>query len=139
MYFKIYSFKINSGLSLLKKFLNVYLFLRERDRDRDRAGVGKGQRERETQNLKQAAGSELSAQSPTRGSNPRTVRTWPESKLETYRLSHPSAPVLGYFEMLKNKYPVCQIKLEKCSQSPRASIFIFFSIKNRCLNHRLFC
>ena len=33
----------------------------------------KGQRERETQNPKQAPGSELSAQSPMRGSNPQTV------------------------------------------------------------------
>ena len=40
-----------------------------RDRDRDRVHAGEGQRERETQNLKQASGSELSAQSPTRGSN----------------------------------------------------------------------
>ena len=31
-------------------------------------------RERETQNVKQAPGSELSAQSPMRGSNSRTVR-----------------------------------------------------------------
>ena len=39
------------------------------ERDRDRMLVGKGQRERETQNLKQAPGSKLSAQSPTQGSN----------------------------------------------------------------------
>ena len=37
-------------------------------------------RERETQNLKQAPGSELSTQSPTRGSNPRAVRSRPEPK-----------------------------------------------------------
>ena len=41
-------------LFLLKKFFNVYLFLRG----------GEGQRERETQNLKQAPGSELSAHGP---------------------------------------------------------------------------
>ena len=34
----------------------------------------------ETQNLKQALGSELSAQSPTRGSSLQTVRSWPEVK-----------------------------------------------------------
>ena len=44
-------------------------------KDRDRVRVGEGQRERETQNPKQAPGSELSAQSPTWGSNPRTVRS----------------------------------------------------------------
>ena len=38
-------------------------------------GGGEGQRERETQNPKQAAGSELSAQSPLGGSNPRAVRS----------------------------------------------------------------
>ena len=36
--------------------------------------MGEGQRERETQNLKEDPGSELSAQSPTWGSNPPTVR-----------------------------------------------------------------
>ena len=36
--------------------------------------LGEGQRERETQNPKQAPGSELSAQSPTRGLNPLTAR-----------------------------------------------------------------
>ena len=41
---------------------------------------GEGQRERETQNPKQAPGSEPSAQSLTRGSNPRTARSRPEPK-----------------------------------------------------------
>ena len=40
-----------------------------------------GQRERERENPKQAPGSELSAQSPTQGLNPPTVRSWPELKL----------------------------------------------------------
>ena len=35
--------------------------MRERERERER--IGEGQRERETQNLKQAPGSELSAES----------------------------------------------------------------------------
>ena len=48
-----------------KFFLTFIHFLR--DREREQAGVG--QREGETQNPKQAPGSELSAQSPTRGSN----------------------------------------------------------------------
>ena len=43
--------------------------------ERDRVQAGQGQRERETQNLKQAPGSELSAQSPTRGLNSRTARS----------------------------------------------------------------
>ena len=52
-------------------FFNVYLFLRERERERererDRVQVGEGQKQRETQNPKQAPGSELLAQSPSRG------------------------------------------------------------------------
>ena len=39
--------------------------------------AGEEQRETETQNLKQAPGSELSAQSPMRGLNPQTARSWP--------------------------------------------------------------
>ena len=41
---------------------------------------GGAERERETQNPEQAPGSELSAQSPMQGSNPRTARSWPELK-----------------------------------------------------------
>ena len=37
--------------------------------DRDKGQAGEGQRERETQNLNQAPGSEMSAQSPMRGLN----------------------------------------------------------------------
>ena len=61
-------------------------------RERDRAWAGEGQRERETQNLKQAPGSELSAQSPTRGSNPRTVRSWPEPKPDAQPTEPPKRP-----------------------------------------------
>ena len=67
---------------------NVYLFLR------DREWAGEEQRERETQNPKQVPGSELSAQSPSWGSNPQTVRSWPEPKSDLNRLSHPGAPNL---------------------------------------------
>ena len=59
--------------------LCLFFFEREREiekeRERDRMRVGEGQRERETQNPKQALGSELSAQSPMPGSNPRDVRS----------------------------------------------------------------
>ena len=62
---------------LLKKFFaNVYLILRETAR----AWAGEEQTERGTQNPKQAPGSELSAQSPTQGSNSQAVRSWPELK-----------------------------------------------------------
>ena len=55
------------------KILYIYLFLR--DRERDRAQVGEGQREKEVQNLKQAPGSELSAQSLMRGLKAQTARS----------------------------------------------------------------
>ena len=41
----------------------------------ERQSMSRGGAERETQNPKQAPGSELSAQSPTRGSNSQTVRS----------------------------------------------------------------
>ena len=47
----------------------------ERERERNRVQAGEGQRARETQNPKQALGSELSAQSPMRGSNSWTMRS----------------------------------------------------------------
>ena len=53
----------------LKKFFFKRLFIFERHR----VGAGQGQRERETQNLKQDAGSKLSAQSLMWGLNPQTV------------------------------------------------------------------
>ena len=46
------------------------IFIFERERKRQSASGGGTERERETQNRKQAPGSELSAQSPTWGSNP---------------------------------------------------------------------
>ena len=64
----------------IKLFLIFLIFIFERERERERERAGEGQREREPQNPKQAPGSELSAQSPTRGSNPRTVRSRPEPK-----------------------------------------------------------
>ena len=54
----------------------MFLFLREKD---SMHVPGRG-RERDTEKPEQALGSELSAQSLTRGSNPRTVRSRPEPK-----------------------------------------------------------
>ena len=52
-------------------YFNVYSFLRERQS----ASGGGPERERETQNLKQAPGSGLSAESQMWGSNSQTVRS----------------------------------------------------------------
>ena len=57
-----------------KIFFNLYSLLRERQRQRQSMS-GEGQRERGTQNPNQATGSELSAQRPTWGLNPRTVKS----------------------------------------------------------------
>ena len=51
-------------------FFNAYL-----QRDRGRQSESGGGAERETQNLKQALGSELSAQNPTQGSGLQAVRS----------------------------------------------------------------
>ena len=74
--------------SIKNIFLNVYLFLR----DRESTSGGGAEREREIQNLKQAPGSELSAQSPMQGSNSRTMRSWPERSRMLNRPSHPGTP-----------------------------------------------
>ena len=47
---------------------------REIERERENASGGEAERERETQNVKQAPGSEQSAQNPTRDSHSQTVR-----------------------------------------------------------------
>ena len=63
------------GVSLEDKselFLVLMLFILQRERQNTSGGRG---RARETQNPKQAPGSEPSAQSPTWGSNPGTVRS----------------------------------------------------------------
>ena len=71
-------------------FFFTFLFIFETERDR--AWMEEGQRERETQDWKQAPGSEPSAQSPTRGSNSRTARSWPGWSRMLNRLRHPGAP-----------------------------------------------
>ena len=59
-------------------FQRLFIF----EGERRNARVGEEQREQETQSLKQAPGSEPSAQSLTRGSNPRAVRSRAEPKLD---------------------------------------------------------
>ena len=61
-------------------FFNLYLFLRERETEtetqREKQSMSRGGAEREgDQNPKQAPGSELSAQSPTRGLNSQAMRS----------------------------------------------------------------
>ena len=60
-------YSINTCFLIFLMFLFIF--------DRERAQAGEGERDRDTQNLKQAPGSELSAQSSMRGSNPQTARS----------------------------------------------------------------
>ena len=64
---------LSLGILVFFFFFNVYLSLRERERQS--MSRGGAERERETQSLKQVPGSELSAQSPTRGLNSRIARS----------------------------------------------------------------
>ena len=66
----------------------MFIFKRETEHEQGRGR----ERERETQNPKRAPGSELSAQSPTRGSNSRTVRSGPEPKSDAQPTEPPQAP-----------------------------------------------
>ena len=66
-------------------FINFFFF-------RESKRAGEGQRERETQNPKQASGSELSAQSPTGGSDSQAARAWPELKSDAQPTEPPRRP-----------------------------------------------
>ena len=83
----------------------------------ERARAGEGQKERETQNLKLAPGSELSAQSLTRGLNSQTVRSWPEPKSDaqpteppkcpfTERIGKPAGPIQAHIHVWQLTGPV---------------------------------
>ena len=68
---EIFFFSLNRKNKVAKEltfFLMFIYFFRERERERERESRGEAEKERETQNPKHAPGSELSAQSPTRGS-----------------------------------------------------------------------
>ena len=75
----------------LKMF--YYLLLRETEHERGRSR----EKEKETQNFKQAPGSELSAQSLTRGPNPQTARSWPELRSDAPPTEPPRRPAIGHF------------------------------------------
>ena len=77
-------------------FFNVYLFLRERERACTSGGGAERERHTHThthtQTTKQASGCELSAQSPLRGLNPHTARSWPEPKSDAQPTEPPGHP-----------------------------------------------
>ena len=93
--------KLNETIDIImsiKKKLFKYLFiLRESESESKHVSGGRAERDRETQNLKQASGSELSAQSPTWGSDSRTSRSWPQLKSVTLLTEPPRRPYTDYF------------------------------------------
>ena len=54
--------------------------------------MSRGESEREGDNLKQAPGSELSAQSKTWGSNSQAVKSWQSGSQTLNQMSHPNSP-----------------------------------------------
>ena len=83
------------GRLFIFPFLNIFLmFIFEGETE---CAWGRGrERERETQNPKQVPGSELSARSPTQGSNSQTMRSWPELRSDAQSTEpprHPKTPV----------------------------------------------
>ena len=90
-------------LSSVGFILNIYIFLTciHFLRDRDGVQAGQGPREKGTQNLKQAPGSEPSAQSPTRGLNPRAARSRPELKSDAQPTEPPRRPSVDFILMWK--------------------------------------
>ena len=77
----------------------MFIYLWKTQRDRARAEES---REREkSQNPKQAPGSELSAQSLTQGSNPQTVRSWPELTLDIQLTEPARCPSFFFFFFLR--------------------------------------
>ena len=73
-------------------FFNFFTFIYFWKAGWDKVRVGERQREREPQDRKQAPGSEWSAQSPMRGSNPQTMRSRPEPKLDAQPTEPPRHP-----------------------------------------------
>ena len=67
--------------------------------------MGEGQRERETQNPKQTPGSKLSTQSLMHGLNPRTMRSWPEPKLDSQPTEPPRCP--RFYQVITNSSTTC--------------------------------
>ena len=101
----------------------MFLFIFETERDR--AWAGEGQKEAKTPNMKQAPGSELSAQNPMWGSNSRTVRSWPELKSDAQLTEPPRCPKsVENFKLTINK----QLDIYRVRRT----------ISNICIIHTLF-
>ena len=105
----------NDILYISFNFLKCFIYFWERARDR--AWVGEGYRERETQNRKLAPGSEQSAQSPTRGSNSRTARSWPEPKSDAQQTEPPRRPMIYCIWVLADEKREARSRPKSCCQA----------------------
>ena len=106
-------------------FFLIVIFERETDRQSISGG---GQRERETQKLKQAPGSELSAQNLTQNWNPQTTRSLPELETDAYMTEPPRRPsfflfLLETLDPLKTSH-ICLLK--KLMSKIRFSLLFIF-------------
>ena len=79
----------------------MFIFERERERESGRQSTSGGGAEREggRHNLKQAPGSEPSAQSPTWGSNSQTARSCPEPKSDAQPTQQPRCSYFLFFNV----------------------------------------
>ena len=88
----MYNLKKNLNLFIYFKLMFIYFW------ERETQSVSRGGAETEGDTESEAApGSELSAQSPTRGSNPQTVRSWPELKLDAQPTEPPRRPSYAFY------------------------------------------
>ena len=94
----IFLLVINSFRFSFKKICLMFIYFWERERVYEQ---GRGRERGRHRIRKQAPVSELSAQSPTQGLNPGTVRSWPELKSDLNQLSHPGAPHLVFLCLRK--------------------------------------
>ena len=86
----------------------MFVFQRERETHTQSASGG-GAVSGETQNPKQVPGPELSAQSPTWGSNSQTVRSDLSQSWTLNQLSHPGTPEYIFLNALTKKLTVVRL------------------------------
>ena len=106
----------------------IYFWEREREKERETEHErGGAEKERETQNPKRAPGSELSAEGLMRGSNPQTMRSWPEPKSNAQPAEPPRHPSLSVSWLDPGNLLVHHPSV-KPSFPPLLSQFVSFSV-----------
>ena len=96
-------------------------------------GGAEREREKETQNLKQAPGSELSAQSPMRGSSSQTMRSRPEPKSKAQRTEPPGCPSSN--SVSKDSGNICPNHRSMLEESTHS---VYFYVSNWCKYRTLY-